>query len=90
MPSTEQATRELFEQLQPGDQVEIRHQIKVGLKIWYSTTTGTVVSTERRREGLHFKRAVDDKVYSDLVVLRRPDGELTTVAIDEYSEIKRI
>ena len=63
------------------------HEVKVGLKRWTTTTVGTVVRTERRRHSLHFRRSGDDKVYSDLIVLRRDDGELTTVTLDEFSRL---
>jgi hypothetical protein len=53
-------------------------------------TEGTVERTERRRHGLHTRRNPDDKVYSDLIVLRRDDGELTTVTLDAYSELERL
>jgi len=48
-----------------------------------------VVRTERRRHGLHHERAPDDKVFSDLILLELPDGELTTVALDEFTTIRR-
>lgn len=87
---TEMATRTLFNELKPGDQVALRHEVKVGSRRWMSQTAGTVVKTERRRQGLHFRRNPDDKVFADLIVLRRADGELTTVAIDEFSELRRV
>ena len=37
-----------------------------------------MVNTERRRQGLHFRRNPDDKVFADMIVLKRDDGELTT------------
>ena len=79
-----------FESLQPGDRIEVRHEVKVGFRAWPSLTTGTVVRTERRRHGLHHRRNNDDKVFSDLIVLKRDDGELTTVTLDEFSELKKI
>ena len=81
--------RAWFEGLQPGDQVELEHLVKVGLKSWTTLTRGQVVSTERRRHGLHFRRAGDDKVFSDLILLKRDDGELTTITVDEYTTLKR-
>lgn len=90
MTANEVATRELFEQLSAGDRIEIKHEVKVGMKRWMTTTTGVVVSTERRRHSLHFPRNADDKVYSDLIVLRKDDGELTTVTIDEFSDLRRL
>ncbi len=87
---SEAQSRALFLELAPGDRIAILHQVKVGQKVWYVTTEGTVVRTERRRHGLHFRRNPDDKVYSDLLVLRRDDNELTTVTMDEFTRIKRI
>jgi hypothetical protein len=80
----------LFEALQPGDRVELTHEVKVGFRRWTTTTAGTVVQKDRQRHGLHHNRNFDDKVYSDVIVLRREDGELTTVTLDEFSTLKRL
>lgn len=81
-------TIEVFQSLRPGDRVEVQHQVKVGFRSWTSTTVGTVVRSERRRHGLHRERNHDDKVFSDMLVLRRDDGELTTVTLDEFSALR--
>ena len=88
--STEAATRQLFSEQKPGDRIELVHEVKVGLKRWSTRTAGTVVRTERRRHGLHFRRNLDDKVFSDLILLELGDGSLTTVTIDEYTELRRL
>jgi hypothetical protein len=62
--------------------------VKVGLKVWSTTTTGTVERIERRRHGLHYKRNADDKVFSDLIVLKLDDGSLTTITVDEFTDLK--
>ena len=82
--------RRLFAELAPGDLVEVIHEVKVGLQLWNTTTEGVVVRTERRRHGLHRRRNHDDKVWSDILVLQRPDGELTTVTIDEFTQLQRV
>jgi hypothetical protein len=79
---------EVFQRLQPGDRIEIVHEVKVGFRRWTTTTRGTVVSAERRRHSLHFNRNFDDKVFSDMILLRRDDGELTTVTLDEFSDLR--
>jgi hypothetical protein len=81
-------TLQTFSELQPGDKIELKHEVKVGFRSWTTTTRGEVVSKERRRHSLHFNRNFDDKVFSDVIVLRRDDGELTTVTLDEFSEIR--
>lgn len=81
-------TLHVYEQLQEGDRVELIHEIKVGFRTWQTTTVGTVVRTERRRHGLHHRRSFDEPALSDVIVLRRADGELTTVTLDEFSELR--
>jgi hypothetical protein len=78
-----------FDQLKVGDRVEVEHLVTVGQKSWLTKTCGTVVRTERRRHGLHFQRNFDDKVFSDVVLLEMPDGELTAVTLDEFTTIRR-
>lgn len=90
MVRTGEETRQVFRQLQPGDRVEVEHTVAVGQKRWKVVTAGEVVRTERRRHGLHFRRNFDDRVFSNLIVIRRPDGELTTVTVDEFTVIRRI
>lgn len=80
----------VFAQLAPGDQVEVTHEVKVGFRSWTSTTTGTVVRKDRRRHSLHHSRNFDDKVFSDVLVLRREDGELTTITLDEFSDLRKV
>ena len=83
-------TLEVYQALQPGDRVEVQHEVKVGFRRWNSTSVGEVVSKERRRHSLHYDRNFDDKVFSDVIVLRRDSGELTTVTLDEFSELRKL
>jgi hypothetical protein len=81
---------ETFATLKPGDRVEVTHEIKVGFRHWTAKTIGTVVALDRRRHSLHFNRNFDDKVYSDVLILRRDDGELTTITLDEFTELRKV
>jgi len=83
-------TLETYAALQPGDRVQVDHEVKVGFRKWRTTTIGTVVRKERRRHSLHYRRNLDDKVFSDVLVLKRDDGELTTVTLDEFSTVKKL
>jgi hypothetical protein len=79
-----------YEDLKPGDHIRITHRIKVGLKIWMTATTGTVISIDRRRNGLHVKRSDDDKAFADSIILHKdgPTPEETTVTLDEFTIIE--
>jgi hypothetical protein len=90
MTATTEDSRELFGKLRPGDRVEVEHLVTVGPKQWTTTTRGKVLRTERRRHGLHHRRNVDDKVYSDLIVLELPGGDVTTVTMDEFTVLRRV
>ena len=79
-----------FSATETGRPVQLVHAVKVGFRDWTNTTVGTVVKTERRRHGLHFQRNQDDQVFSDVLVLSRDDGELTTVTLDDFCELTRL
>jgi hypothetical protein len=79
----------LFDELKPGDRIEVEHTVTVGRRNWPAKTCGTVVRTERRRHGMHYRRNFDDKVYSDTILLELPDGELTAIAVDEFTTLRR-
>ena len=83
-------TLEVYQSLEPGDRVEVQHAVKVGFRTWMATTVGAVVKKERRRHSLHYNRNFDDKVYSDIIVLKRDGGDLTTVTLDEFSELTKL
>ncbi len=90
MTASNSQIRDQFDELKVGDRVEVEHLVTVGQKSWTAKTSGKVVRIERRRHGLHFQRNPDDKVFSDSILLELPDGELTLVAIDEYTTIRHV
>ena len=82
--------RAQFDELKVGDRVEIERPVTVGQESWVAKACGVIVRVERRRHGLHMHRNHDDKVFSDELLLELPDGELTTVAIDEFTTIRHV
>jgi major membrane immunogen (membrane-anchored lipoprotein) len=91
MTPEEYQSRSLYLELQPGDRVEVVHGVTVGSSAkWSTTTVGRVLRRERRRHGLHFRRNPDDKVYSDVLIIARDDGELTTVTMDEFTRLRKL
>lgn len=90
MPSEPAASLVELSQVRPGDQVEVVHRVTVGVQSWTVSVRGRVLWTERRPQGLHFARTPDETTYCDLIVLERPDGERTTVCLDEFTQIRRV
>ncbi|MFT5328178.1 MAG: hypothetical protein ACI8P0_006090 [Planctomycetaceae bacterium] len=86
------STRRLYVDVQPGERVEVVHQVKIGFKEHATQTVGTVVKKERLQCGSDsgFARNWDDKYWFDHLVLRKDDGELTSLTMDEYTQLKRL
>lgn len=89
MTGTAELPLEAFAELKVGDRVQIEHRVTAGVKRWPTKTNGVVVEIKRQRHGLHFRRNMDDRVASDVVLLRSDDGELTSVALDEFTFVRR-
>lgn len=85
---TTSQTKAQCDELKAGDRVEVEHLVTVGQDSWTTKISGKVIRVERRRHGLHFQRHYDDKVFSDVVLLELPDGELTSVTMDEFTAIR--
>lgn len=81
-------TLEIYRQLQEGDRVEVTHEVQVGFRSWETSAVGTLVRKERYRHGLHDQRSPDEPAMSDVMVLRRADGELTTITLDEFTKLR--
>jgi hypothetical protein len=89
MSAAEATSVARFDELKPGDRITVSQTVTVGNRSESITIAGTVIRTQRIRHGLHFERNIDDKVFSDTILLELPDGELTTVAMDELTVLNR-
>ena len=74
--------------LRPGVWVKITQQIAARHYSWNTDITGTVVSFEQKPTGSWYAHSLDDKLWLDRLTLRKPDGEITTLNLDEYTHIE--
>jgi hypothetical protein len=74
-------------QLVPGAKVTVTQQIPARDRTWTNKVTGTVVSYEQRKTGSWYAHSKDDKLWLDRLVLRKEDGEIMTLNLDDYSHI---
>lgn len=75
-------------QLVPGATVEVVQQVPHRDRVWAQTVRGTVVSYEQRPTGSWFAHSKDDKLWLDRLVIRKEDGEIFTLNLDQYSVVK--
>jgi hypothetical protein len=75
-------------QLIPGARVSVIQQIPMRNRVWTSTIAGTVLDYEQKKTGSWYAHSRDDKLWLDRLVLRKDDGEITTLNLDEYTRIE--
>jgi hypothetical protein len=73
--------------LKPGARVRITQQIAARDYSMAAPVIGTVVRYEQRPTGSWFAHGAKDKLWLDRVVLRKSDGEISTLNLDEYSVV---
>jgi hypothetical protein len=74
--------------LRPGVRVKVVQQIAGRNYTWTSDVVGTVVEYRQKQTGSWYAHSKDDKLWLDRLLIRKDDGELTTLNLDEYSHIE--
>ena len=75
-------------ELRPGVRVKVTQQIAGRNYAWPTEIQGTVVCYEQRPTGSWYAHSKDDRLWLDRLTLRKADGELTTLNLDEFSHIE--
>jgi hypothetical protein len=76
--------------LTPGTRVKVTQQIAARDYTWVSETIGTVVSYQQKATGSWYAHSKNDKLWLDRLTLKKADGELTTLNLDEYSVVETL
>ena len=80
---------QITDQFEPGMKVVIVQQIAQRNKEpWVTRTSGTVEKFEQRKTGSWFAHSKDDKLWLDRLVLRKDDGEIVIVHLDQYTHVE--
>src|SRR3982750_4421278 len=74
--------------LGPGVRVKVVQQIAARNYTWTSDVLGTVVAYEQKQTGSWFAHSKDDKLWLDRLLIRKDDGELTTLNLDDNSYVQ--
>lgn len=78
---------EIGKQLLPGAKVKVTQQIAARHYSLPTVIEGTIVSFSQQETGSWYAHSKDDKLWLDRLVIRKDDGELTTLILDEYSQV---
>lgn len=78
----------LVQKLVVGAKVKVTQQIAARDYAWPTETSGTVVSYDRQPTGSWYAHSQDDRLWLDRLTLRKPDGEIITLNLDDYSRVQ--
>ena len=74
--------------LKPGVRVKVTQQIAARDYAWTSEVRGTVMDFRQKQTGSWFAHSKNDKLWLDRLTIRKDDGEITTLNLDDYSQIE--
>jgi hypothetical protein len=81
---------DLLKQLKPGDRFKVTQTVRVGAKTWSITTNGAFRGLNYLCTGVTTDRIAEDDIVVPTVHFTKDNGELTSIALDEYTAIARI
>lgn len=74
----------------PGTRVRVVQQLAQRDQVWTNTTEGVITRYQQAKTGSWFAHAKDDQLWLDRLELRKDDGELTILNLDQYSVIEPV
>jgi hypothetical protein len=78
---------EIHKQLLPGARVKVVQQIAARNYTWTTEVRGTVIEFAQKETGSWYAHSRDDKLWLDRLTLKKDDGEITTLNLDDYSHV---
>jgi hypothetical protein len=69
----------------PGTRIRVTQHTPRQQGMLKTVVEGTLVKLEQQKTGSWYAHAKDDKLWLDRLVLRRDDGELVYLNLDQYS-----
>jgi hypothetical protein len=81
---------ELLRALKPGDRIRITQTVRVGARKWQTTTEGVFRELAYLETGITTERVKEDDLVVPVVRFTKPNGELTSISIDEQTQVVKL
>lgn len=80
----------MIPEMEVGQRLRITQHVRIGPKSWENVLEGTFLGTDRRRTGIATDRRPEDDIWVEVVVFEKPNGERSTVVVDERTQIEAL
>jgi hypothetical protein len=82
--------RAVLEGLQPGQRIRITQTVRVGIKSWPASVSGTFRMLDSLATGLATERVPADDIVVPIIHFTKDNGELSSVAVDENTVVEPV
>jgi hypothetical protein len=79
---------DFLQSLKPGQRLQITQSLRVGAKKWKTTVTGVFRGLNYLATGVTTERVPEDDIVMPMLHFTKDNGELSSIALDENSEIR--
>jgi hypothetical protein len=75
--------------LRPGDRITITQTVRVGARVWTTTTAGVYRGLDYLATSLCTDRVPEDDIVVPVVHFTKDNGELSSIVIDEHTKAEQ-
>jgi hypothetical protein len=76
--------------LRPGQRIQVTQTIRVGARLWTTTTSGVYRGLDYLATGLSTERVPEDDIVVPVVRFTKDNGELSSITIDEHTKVESV
>ncbi len=80
----------LLTELKAGDKIRITHRVRVGSRKWEAVADGAFRELAYLATGITTERVKEDDLVVPLVRFTKPNGELSSISLDEHTKIEKL
>lgn len=84
------AVVELLRSLKPGDRIRVTQAVRCGARKWDATTDGTFREIAYLETGVTTERVKEDDLVVPVVRFAKPNGELSSISVDENTKVTKL
>lgn len=77
-------------EIKPNDRVRITQTIRTREGAWQTQVEGTVQAVRDKPTGSWFAHGRNDKLWLHRILLKRDDGELTELVVDDETQVTKL